>query len=299
MTWSGRVPEGPEVETIRRGLERAVLGQGVAAVQVLAERSFLAPPELIERRVVGAQVVKVARRAKVLMMELNSGFTLLFHLKMTGQIVLVRADGERYAGGHPSESMAAMLPDRSTRVVFELESGDRVYFNDQRRFGWIKLVPTAEVGEDELVGRLGPEVAAPEFSAAYLAAALARHRRAPVKAVILDQGVVAGVGNIYADESLHLARIHPARLAGSLSDGEVRRLHGAIRQIIALGMEHGGTSFAHYVNSFGGKGDYQDHARAYRMTGQPCVKCGTAIEKIRVAGRGTHYCPMCQSLPKT
>jgi formamidopyrimidine-DNA glycosylase len=177
------------------------------------------------------------------MVELDRGYTMLFHLKMTGQMVLVKADGERFAGGHPTESMAAMLPDRSTRVAFGFVSGDRLYFNDQRKFGWIKLVPTAEIDQDELVGRLGPEVASEAFSATYLGAQLARHARAPIKACYLDQSTVAGVGNIYADESLHLARLHPRRLAGSLTSAEVKRLHAAVREIIALGIEHGGTSF--------------------------------------------------------
>lgn len=290
------MPEGPEVETIRRGLEREIVGRRVVGVQVLAERSVLAPADVLSAVVVGARVTAVTRYGKVLEVRLDNEQALLFHLKMTGQMVLVRADGERLAGGHPSESMAAELPDKSTRVVFELEGGDRVFFNDQRRFGWIKVVAADEVAADALVGKLGPEVTDEGFTVAYLGSALARHGRAPVKAVILDQSIVAGVGNIYADESLHLAKIHPARLAGSLTAAEVKRLHGAIREILALGVEHGGTSFAHYVNSFGGKGDYQEHARAYRMTGAPCVVCGTPIEKTRVAGRGTHFCPVCQKL---
>jgi formamidopyrimidine-DNA glycosylase len=155
----------------------------------------------------------------------------------------------------------------------------------------------AEVELDSLVSRLGPEAAAEGFTTTYLGAQLARHARAPVKALVLDQSVVAGVGNIYADESLHLARIHPARLAGSLTPAEVKRLHAAIREIMALGIEHGGTSFSNYVNSLGGKGDYLEHARVFRRQGQPCpVHPNTLIEKIRVAGRGTHICPKCQRL---
>jgi formamidopyrimidine-DNA glycosylase len=291
------MPEGPEVETIRRGLELGIVGQQIAAVEVLFAGSFAAPVEAIQTLVTGARVAHVARRAKVLLIELDNGYTLMFHLKMTGQMVLVKADGERFAGGHPSESMAGSLPDRSTRVVFELASGDRLFFNDFRKFGWVKLVPTVEVELDPLVARLGPEALSDAFSAKYLASVLVRHRGAPVKAVILDQSTVGGVGNIYADEALHLAKIHPARLAGSLSAAEVRRLQVAIRTIIAMGIEHGGTSFARYVNALGGKGDYLQHARVFRRTGEPCpIHPGTLIEKIRVAGRGTHICPKCQKL---
>jgi len=291
------MPEGPEVETIRRGLELGVVGQKIARVDVAWERSFAVPADLIEQIVVGAAISHVSRRAKVLIIELNNGYSLLFHLKMTGQMVLVKADGERFAGGHPSESMRSQLPDTSTRVVFGFESGDTLYFNDQRKFGWVKLVPTAEIKQDALVARLGPEVLSDEFSITYLQTQLDRHKRAPIKPVILDQSTVAGIGNIYADESLHLAKLHPRRLAGSLTPIEVKRLYKAIRQIIALGIEHGGTSFSHYVNSLGGKGDYLQHARVFRREGQPCPVCGTIIEKIRVAGRGTHICPKCQKTP--
>jgi formamidopyrimidine-DNA glycosylase len=290
------MPEGPEVETIRRGLELGIVGQTIASVQVLWEKTFPEGATSLERHLSGVMVAHVARRGKVLIWELANGYALLFHLKMTGQVVLTKADGERYAGGHPSESMRGRLPDRSTRVVVSFASGDQLFFNDQRKFGWIKLVPLEQVDQDGLVGRLGPEALAAEFSVAYLQGQLARHPRAVIKAVILDQSVVAGVGNIYADEALHLAKIHPARLAGSLNTSEVRRLQLAVRDIITAGIEHGGTSFAHYVNSLGGKGDYLQHARVFRRQGQPCPVCATVVVKLRVAGRGTHVCPKCQQL---
>ena len=288
------MPEGPEVETIRRGLELGIVGQTIVSVEVLYEKSFQAPPEVIQKIVVGAVVAKVMRRAKVLLIELDRGYTLMFHLKMTGQMVLVKAGGERFAGGHPSESMASTLPDRSSKVIFRFGTGDHLFFNDFRKFGWVKLVPTAEVELDSLIARLSPDIHSPEFTLAYLAGKLTRHSRAPVKGVILDQAVAGGIGNIYADESLHLARIHPARLAGSLTPTETKRLHAAIISIISLGIEHGGTSFSRYVNALGGKGDYLDHARVFRRDGEACKVCGALIIKIRVAGRGTHYCPKCQ-----
>ena len=290
------MPEGPEVETIRRGLELSLVGQKVASIEVLWARSVLLAGEALGAILSGATISLVGRRAKVLLIELNNGYTLLFHLKMTGQLVLLKSDGERYAGGHPSQSMQAPLPDRSTRVIFVFATGDKLFFNDQRKFGWIKLVPTDEVELDPLLARLGPEVLSAEFSSQYLQVQLQRHKKSPVKAVILDQSTVGGIGNIYADESLHLARIHPRRLAGTLNMGETKRLHLAIRDIISAGIEHGGTSFSNYVNSLGGTGDYLTHARVFRREGQPCLVCGTMIEKIRVAGRGTHVCRKCQRL---
>lgn len=291
------MPEGPEVETIRRGLELGIVGQQIANVEVLFAGSFPVTEDQRAQILNGTVIAHVERRGKVLMLHLDNAYSLLFHLKMTGQVVLVKMDGERFAGGHPTESMAAGLPDRSTRVYFEFGSGDRLYFNDQRKFGWIKLVPTAQVERDALVARMGPEVPSNGFTAAWLGAALARHGRAPVKAVILDQSVAPGIGNIYADESLNRAHIHPARLAGSITAAEVKRLHAAIRQTIALGIEHGGTSFSHFVNSLGGKGDYLEHARVFRREGEACREHSeTLVQKLRVAGRGTYICPKCQRL---
>ncbi len=292
------MPEGPEVETIRRGLELGIVGQTLGAVEVLWEKSFPVPLDLITQIVTGAKIAHLGRRAKVLIIELDNGYSLLVHLKMTGQLVLVKADGERFAGGHPTKSMRDTLPDSSTKVVFDFESGDKLYFNDFRKFGWIKLVQTDEIELDSLVARLGPEVLSAEFTASALQTQLDRHRRAPIKPVILDQSTVAGIGNIYADESLHLARLHPQRLCGSLTPAEVKRLHLAIRDIITAGIEHGGTSFSNYVNALGGKGDYLDHARVFRRDGMTCpVHPGTVIQKLKVAGRGTHICPKCQPTP--
>ena len=289
------MPEGPEVETIRRGLELGIVGQTMGAVEVTWEKSLPVPLDLLAQIVTGARIAHLGRRAKVLIIELDNGYSLMCHLKMTGQLVLVKADGARFAGGHPTKSMRDELPDRSTKVIFNFVSGDRLFFNDFRKFGWIKLVQTDEIEQDRLVARLGPDVLSDEFSVSFLQAQLSRHKRAPVKPVILDQSTGAGIGNIYADESLHLARLHPERLCGSLTAGEVKRLHAAIREIIAAGIEHGGTSFSSYVNALGGKGDYLDHARVFHRDGLMCpVHFGTIIEKFKVAGRGTHICPKCQ-----
>jgi formamidopyrimidine-DNA glycosylase len=292
------MPEGPEIETIRRGLELGAVGQSVSGVKVLWARSLQADDALVKRVLVGAKIKRAERRAKVLILELSGGYSMLFHMKMTGQLVLVKKDGERFAGGHPTASMGGDLPDKSTRVIFELESGDRLYFNDQRKFGWVKVVPTDKVGDDPLIARLGPEVLSAAFTKEFLAGQLRRHARMYIKPVIMDQSVGAGIGNIYADESLHLAKIHPLRRAGSLTEAEVTRLYEALREIMRLGIRHGGTSFSNYVNAMGGLGDYLQFARVFRRQGLPCPVCGAKIEKIRVAGRGTHFCPVCQVAPK-
>ncbi len=290
------MPELPEVETIRRGLEGLIMGNVITQVEVLNEKTFPVPNDLVQKIVVGQTISSFDRFGKVLVWNLSNGYSLLFHLKMTGQVVVVEPDGRRYAGGHPSQSMANPLPDSTSRVVFTLDSGEVVYYNDMRKFGWIKLEETADVAKDPLVKRMGPEPLSDQFTLKGFARILTRHGRAPVMAVILDQSTVAGVGNIYADESLHLAKIHPARLAGDLTPAEVKRLYEAIKNIIGNGISQGGTSFSKYVNALGGKGNYLDVARVFRREGQPCPVCGTIIEKIRVAGRGTHVCPKCQVL---
>ncbi len=241
-------------------------------------------------------ITKIGRKGKVLIIELDTGYSLLFHLKMTGQMVLVKSGGERYAAGHPTKSMADQLPDKSTKVIFRFSDGSILYFNDQRVFGWVKLVSNPDVLRDSLIARLGPEPLTEAFELVPFSVILKRRSGSPVKGVILDQSTVAGVGNIYADESLHLAKIHPARLAGSLSKVEVQRLYEAIKAIIALGVEHGGTSFTSYVNALGGKGDYLQNARVFRRQGLTCPVCQSVIIKTRVAGRGTHLCPQCQKL---
>ena len=291
------MPEGPEVETIRRGLAATIMGHRIGAVDVITRKTFDVPTLMIEEVVCGEKIESVERRGKVLIWKLSNGFSLLFHLKMTGQIVVVKSSGERLAGGHPSKSMADRLPDSTTRVIFTLANDDIVYFNDMRKFGWIQLLPTDEIESHALVSRLGPEVLDPAFTLKRLEGVITRRKGSPIKATILDQAVASGIGNIYADESLHLAKIHPATKGGDLTKTQIKRLHAALIEIIALGIEHGGTSFAHYVNSLGGTGDYLQHARVFKKTGEPCPVCGTPIEKIRVAGRGTHICPMCQKRP--
>ena len=292
------MPELPEVETIRVGLAANIIGLTIEDIEVLHPKSFQSSAELADEFAIGAKIKSLQRRGKVLIIELDSGYSLLIHLKMTGQMVLVQGDGRRYAGGHPTGSMASELPDRSTKVIFKLSDGSTLYFNDQRIFGWIKLVTNDEVERDSLIARLGPEPLTEEYELEPFASVLKRRGRSPIKAVILDQTTVAGVGNIYADEALHLAKIHPARLAGTLSSAEVKTLYEAIKTIIKLGVEHGGTSFTSYVNALGGKGDYLDKARVFRRQELPCPVCGTPIVKTRVAGRGTHFCPKCQKAPK-
>lgn len=288
------MPELPEVETLRRGLDATVLGKRIESVAVLWRPSFDVARARIDAIVTGHRVTAIRRRGKVLLLGLDDEQHLLVHPKMTGQLVVAEHGTTVFAGGHPSPSMLGPMPNATTRVVFSLSADTVLYFNDQRKFGWIRLVDTGSLAGEEFLSRLGPEPLSEAFTCRGLRERLARHPRAPVKAVILDQSAVAGVGNIYADESLHLARIDPRRLAGTLSAAEVGHLHEAIRTVIGGAVEHGGTSFASYVNDFRGSSTYLAQARVFQRAGEPCAACGTPIQRTRVAGRGTSICPRCQ-----
>ena len=277
------MPELPEVETVRRGLRGFILGAKIKRVEVLCEKSFIGEPVL-------GRVCDIRRFGKALVIDLENGWSLMVHLRMTGQLIYDGA--ERYAAGHPSENFVAELPNKQTRVILEFENGV-LYFNDQRKFGFIKVMRTDEVLKDEFIRKLAKEPWAMEAEELY--EKLQRHGRSAVKAVILDQTVVAGLGNIYADEALYAAKIHPARKAGSLNMGEVSALLTAAREVMEKSIEAGGSTMRNYVKADGSRGNYLDlFAKVYHREGQPCERCGAEIAKIKVGGRGTHFCPECQ-----
>lgn len=288
------MPELPEVETVRRGLAGLILHRQITKVTSLCDKSLQIAPADVSRLVTGVAVTDVRRRAKMLMIDLTSGYTLLIHLKMTGQLVY-RGD-QAWAAGHPNDSMIGELPDKSTRTIFELSGGGKLFFNDQRKFGWIKLCPTSEVMQLASIVKLGPEPLSGDPWREFLPR-LRRHQKSRIKTAILDQTVLAGVGNIYADESLWLARINPMTRVEQLSDDDLRCLLDSIIEIMNQSLRAGGSTARNYVKADGSRGDYLDKfARVYRREGQPCARCGHEIRKIKLAGRGTHYCPACQPL---
>lgn len=279
------MPELPEVETIRRGLDKYIVKKKLMRATVLCEKSFVG--EVSDAR---GSVAGLRRYGKALIIDLDNGKSLMVHLRMTGQLIYDGA--ERYAAGHPSENFVAELPNKQTRVVMEFDDGT-LYFNDQRKFGFIKVLGTAEVEEDAFIKKLAPEPWAMEADEFY--AKLQRHKNALIKAVILDQTIICGLGNIYADEALFAAEIHPERKAGMVSRAEAEELLKDARMVMERSIESGGSTMATYVKADGTKGDYlEKFAQVFRREGQPCVRCGNEIKKIRVAGRGTHICTRCQ-----
>jgi len=289
------MPELPEVETVRRGLEALIIGKKVKAATSDNPKSFPNAPQDVASFLVGATIQDINRRAKLLMIGLSSGYSLLVHLKMTGQLVYVD-ESVRFGAGHPNESLVQALPDRSTRVTISFEDGSTLYFNDQRKFGWVRLMPTIEVPNIDFMKKVGPEPLEADFTATQFAQRFTRRARTNIKAALLDQTVVAGIGNIYADEALWGAQVHPQRLVSSISEDDFERIYTEARAVMNLSIEKGGSSNKNYVNAEGKRGSYMDFARVFRREGLACPRCGTTIEKIRVAGRGTHICPTCQTI---
>lgn len=289
------MPELPEVETVRRGLQRLIVGKTTAkATQYDSPKSFPNAPADVEQFLIGARVVAVHRRAKVLIADLSSEYSLVIHLKMTGQ--LVYRGEQNFGAGHPNDSLIGELPDRSTRVLIDFTDGSKLFFNDQRKFGWIRLLPTVEVPAIDFMVKVGPEPLSDDFTATQFVLRLQRRKNTTIKAAILDQTVLAGIGNIYADESLFMARIHPSTRVKDVPEQQLHALYGAIREVLTLSIEQGGSTDKNYVDAEGKRGSYLRFAKVFRREGQPCLVCGTNIIKTRVAGRGTHSCPRCQTL---
>ncbi|HET6495123.1 MAG TPA: bifunctional DNA-formamidopyrimidine glycosylase/DNA-(apurinic or apyrimidinic site) lyase [Thermoleophilia bacterium] len=279
------MPELPEVETVRRRLVTCLTGRVLRDV-VVNDASVSEQDDaqlralLVDRRILGLR-----RRGKYLIVDLNAadrgagdvsaGPTLaVIHLRMTGQLLLEPKPAER-------------LP----RFIWRLDPHAELHFHDVRRFGRLwALLPAAE---DDFFARMGPEPFGAEFTVAYLTEAL-RGRTAPLKSFLLDQRRLAGVGNIYADEALLRARLHPLRAAGSVGPREAQRLHAALLETLQAGIDHEGSSIESFVDPAGRRGSFQEILNVYQRTGEPCRVCGATILRLEVGGRGTHYCPVCQ-----
>jgi formamidopyrimidine-DNA glycosylase len=272
-------------------------GKVVKDVRYDWDKSFPNAPADVARFLVGAKIEKVRRRAKVLIIELSGGWALIIHLKMTGQLVFV-GKGQRFGAGHPGKELVGDLPAKSTRVTLDFTDGSKLFFNDQRKFGWMRLMPVLEIPEIDFFKKVGPEPLEADFTVDLFIERFMSRKNSNIKAVLLDQTVIAGVGNIYADESLWGAKIHPATLTGDVPKTQLVMLYSSLRDVLNLSIKKGGSTDKNYVDAEGKRGSYLSFANVFRKEGQPCPRCGTPIEKIRVAGRGTHICPHCQKAPK-
>jgi formamidopyrimidine-DNA glycosylase len=276
------MPELPEVETIRRDLTPLLCGRIVARVAIHPGSERLAvthSPRELEGELAGRRVEEIGRHGKYLLLHLDDGRTWVIHLRMTGSLVHTTAEA---------------LPHRFERARIDLDDGASLRFNDLRKFGTWHLVEEL----DDAMPASGPDALSEAFTPAWLRRCL-RDRTAPVKALLLDQRVAAGVGNIYADEALWIAKVHPSTPAGEVSGPRVKALYAAVLQTLQDSLADRGSSFSDYRDGLGGEGLHHVRVHVFRREGQPCERCGTTIVKTRVAGRGTHLCPRCQRVPGT
>ncbi len=283
------MPELPEVETVRRGLEPVMTGHRIARADIRRPDLRFPFPAQMAERLTGKRVDRLRRRSKYILADLSSGETLLVHLGMSGRMLISGAMIGSFHHEHPA-------PEKHDHVVLDLDDGARVTFNDARRFGAMDLMATAEAEAHPLLASLGPEPFGNGFSEDYLAGRL-RGRATPIKAALLDQRLVAGLGNIYVCEVLHRARLHPARSAGSLQSDEVARLVPLIREVLAEAIEAGGSSLRDYRQAGGELGYFQHSFRVYDREGQVCATpgCGATVGRIVQSGRSSFFCPRCQS----
>ena len=282
------MPELPEVETVRRGLLPVMEGRRIDLAHVNRPDLRWPLPDRMADRLTGQTVTALRRRSKYLLADLSSGETLIVHLGMSGRMLISGVTLGQFHYDHPT-------PDKHDHVVFDMAGGGRVTFNDARRFGAMDLCPTHDLDNHWLLNRIGPEPLGNAFNEDYLVAAF-KGRRTPVKAALLDQRVVAGLGNIYVCEALHRARISPRRLAGRISEPRVRGLVPIIRDVLSEAIEAGGSSLRDYRQADGELGYFQHTFRAYGREGEPCptAGCTGTIRRIVQSGRSTFHCVTCQ-----
>jgi formamidopyrimidine-DNA glycosylase len=287
------MPELPEVETVRRQLEHHITDKTIDDITVRSWKSVGNDRHFV-KKVVGQSIEDISRSGKYLFFTLSEkGSFLICHLRMTGRLIYVpTGSDDQIGGGHTVEHTPESQPHEHTRVIFSFADGSHLYFNDMRKFGYIKRADSSAVEIQR--NKLGPEPLTPRYTADYLKQTL-DGRNTSVKAVLLKQTDIAGIGNIYADEACWRARIRPDRKAGDLEPDDIQRLYDATQSVLADSLSYGGTTFEDYADTNGEHGNFTDRLAVFGRDGQACPHCGQTIEKIRVAGRGTHVCPNCQS----
>ncbi len=281
------MPELPEVESIKLQLQKYLVGHKVEGVEIKFPKVFSGDVEVVK----GARIKNVRRFGKVLAIDLSNGYSFVIHIKLTGQLI--------YRGPNLknppdlSSKVIGGIDGRHTHVIFHLDREGKLYYNDLRRFGWIKVVKTNDVETTGFVGKLGPEPFK-DLTFEKFKSILSSTNRA-IKLVLMDQEKIAGVGNIYANDALWLAKIHPKKLAKSLSEKEAKSVYEAIHTVLREGLKWGGASELMYVTPDGREGKYQEHTLVYGREGEPCERCHKAkIQKFFLSGRGTYFCPVCQ-----
>ncbi len=287
------MPELPEVEIIKRGLEQKIIGKQIRDIEVKVPKIFQGD----RKSIYGAKIKSIDRFAKMMVIELDNSKAMLVHLKLTGQLVFDSKEGNkssRVAGGHPSKDLRADLPNQFSHVIFHFTDGGVLYFNDLRKFGYIKLYGVKEIPDLKVLKELGPDPYSKDLTPEYLMKIISRRPKIKIKQILMDQTIIGGVGNIYADESLFCARISPLRVAKDVQRSELEKIIKCIRSVMDFSIAHGGSSENTFVDAEGKKGKMQNFFKVYRQTGEKCPECGGVIRRTVVGGRGTHFCPVCQ-----
>ena len=270
------MPELPEVETIKRDLERLIVNRKILAIRTNSAKQVQPSLKIVQKAIVGAKITKIGRRAKILIIFLDNGKTLTVHLKLTGRL-LVRKRGTP--------------KDNWQRIVIDLDNNKELRFADLRKFGWVRLIKNKKELEN-LLAEFGPEPLS-DLTFEKFKEILSKSGR-PIKIVLMDQKKIAGIGNIYANEALFLAKINPCRPANKITDKETKKLFQAIEKVLKAGIRYRGASDQYYLDALGRKGAYQEHFLIYRREGKKCLDCEAKIKKIKLGGRGTFFCPHCQ-----
>ena len=287
------MPELPEVETIKRGLVKNIKGKTISDFGCNWSKMINKPLVKYKKAIKGLKIEDVKRRAKMIILDLSKGQNILIHLKLTGQLVYSNKT-KCVVGGHPIEQGFECLPNKFTHATFTFTNKGHLYFNDVRKFGWLKLFNDKELEKELERMNLGPEPLSKEFTLNYLKQVLKKKPKSKIKPFLMDLKNIVGIGNIYSDEVLFYAKVRPARLVKSLTDKEIRLIYKGIKKILPESIKAQGTSFRNYVNAMGEAGAFTKKLEVYRRYGQKCKKCKGIIKRVKLAGRTSSYCPKCQ-----
>ena len=287
------MPELPEVETIKRGLAKAIIGKEISDFTCDWHKALNRPLRSYKKILCGLKIKTISRRAKTLILTLSNDWRIMVHLKMTGQLVF--QDKNRcLIGGHPIEKSCENLPNKFTHVIFKFSDGSHLYFNDIRKFGWVRLYTKEELEAVLTRMNLGPEPLGKDFTLKALRQAMARRPKSKIKQFIMAPENVVGVGNIYSDEVCYYAKVRPDRLVNTLKRKDVKKIHDGIIKILNAAIKAQGTTFSNYVNAAGEAGAYVRKLKVYQRYGQKCYTCHGEIKRQRLGGRTSSFCPGCQ-----
>jgi len=286
------MPELPEVTVITEQLNEKLKGLVLKSIEYDWPKKFYWGDFSI-KDISGARITGVERRGKLVIIYLDNNILILFHLKLTGQLIFV-GKNTRVGGGHPLPPLNSPVPNTTTRVAFTFSNGEKLYFNDMRKFGWVKIIPESKLGSEPYIKNLGPDPL--EISFTEFKNRLNKRPQGRIKKTLMDQSVVGGIGNIYSDEGLWYAKVHPKRSVVSLDTDDLKAIYNGVRKSFKIAIEKGGSSDNAYVDSGGEKGLYLSFRKTYHMTGKPCSRCKTPIVREKIDGRSAHYCPNCQKI---